>query len=85
MNILWVASPLTDTRGGAHTVTKNIVQGLKEDTHTYLGSCKYMGEMFVEKGGGFVEYFPGFEPSNYKKLAIDANFIYFGADPSYKS
>jgi glycosyltransferase involved in cell wall biosynthesis len=76
MNILWVASPLTDTRGGAITVTRNIVQGLREDTHTYLGSCKYMGEMFEENGGKFVESFSGFEPVTVKNwLLMPFSFI----------
>jgi glycosyltransferase involved in cell wall biosynthesis len=62
MNILWVSSPLTDTRGGALTVTKNLILGLDEYTHTYLGSCGYMGEMFLESRGSFVKSFAGFEP-----------------------
>jgi glycosyltransferase involved in cell wall biosynthesis len=76
MNILWVASPLTDTRGGALTVTRNIVQGLKNDSHTYLGSCRYMGEMFEENSGSFVESFPGFEPVTVKNwLLMPLSFV----------
>jgi glycosyltransferase involved in cell wall biosynthesis len=76
MNILWVASPLTDTRGGALTVTRNIVQGLKDDSHTYLGSCGYMGEMFEENGGQFVESFAGFEPVTIKNwLLMPVSFV----------
>ena len=62
MDILWVSSPLTDTRGGALTVTKNIISGLQSDNHAYLGSCKYMGKVFEESGGIFVKSFAGFEP-----------------------
>ncbi|MBC7472612.1 MAG: glycosyltransferase family 4 protein [candidate division SR1 bacterium] len=76
MNILWVASPLTDTRGGALTVTKNMVQGLKNNTHIYIGSCKYMGEIFTANGGKFIKSFPGFEPVNIKNwLLMPVSFI----------
>lgn len=76
MNILWVASPLTDTRGGALTVTKNLINGLKSDKHIYLGSCRYMGCMFEENNSGYVSSFPGFEPVTIKNwLLMPVSFV----------
>ncbi len=76
MNILWVSSPLTDTRGGALTVTKNLINGLKSHNHTYLGSCKYMGEMFQANGCDFVQSKAGFEPVTIKNwMLIPISFL----------
>ena len=76
MKIVWVASALTDTRGGALTVTRNLVQGLGENQQTYIGSCNYMGDMFEQNGGRYIKSFHGFEPVTIRNwLLIPVSFV----------
>lgn len=71
MQILFLASPLVNTKGGALTVIQNLLQNFSAQVRpVYLGSFTDMAEIFRDNGADTHAARPGFEPVKKRNILL---------------